>query len=92
MAKGRSQQISFRADDELASKIQAASKVEEIPVADFVRKIFRFAFKEYQTAGSLYALRVRVDAAAEAKRQVALEDELRGKKSESAPKKNRKAS
>ena len=92
MARGKSRQISFREKEDLAAKVQAAAKIEDLDLADFVRKIFRFAFKEYQTAGSLYALRARVEAAEGAKRQVALEDELREKRQPTGVKKNRKAS
>jgi hypothetical protein len=55
--KKHTRQISFRADPELAGKVEAAAAFEELALADFVRKIFRFAFKEYETAGSLHALR-----------------------------------
>jgi hypothetical protein len=92
MARGKSRQISFREKEDLAAKVLEAAKVEDLDLADFVRKIFRFAFKEYQTAGSLYALRVRVEAAEGAKNQIAIEDELRRKKPPGGIKKNRKAS
>lgn len=86
MARGKSRQISFREKEELAAKVQAAAKVEDLSDADFVRKLFRIAFKEYETAGSLYALRVRVEAAEEAKRQVKIEHDARGKKPKGRPK------
>jgi len=98
MPRGKSRQISFREKEELAREIADAAKVEDRDLADFVRRLVRLVFREYKIAGSLHALRVRVDAAEEAKRQVALErrlqeklkEENRGKSEE--PKKKRKAS
>jgi hypothetical protein len=95
MHRGSSRQISFREKEELAKKIVEAAKVEDRDLADFVRKLVRLAFREYETAGSLHAMRVRVDAAEEAKRQVEIESRVlnegkRGKSEET--KKKRKAS
>jgi hypothetical protein len=73
MSKGKSVQVSFREKVEAVLRIDAAAKVEDLDRADFVRKVFRYGFREYETAGSLYAMRARVDAAEEAKRQVAIE-------------------
>jgi hypothetical protein len=83
MPRGKSRQISFREKEELAARIYEAAQHEDLELADFVRKVFRYAFKEYQVAGSLYALRARVEAAEEAKRQVALEKKLAKGKSKS---------
>lgn len=55
--KLKSRQISFRVEGELAKKIEEAATFEELRTADFVRKVFKFAFREYETAGSLHALR-----------------------------------
>lgn len=62
MPKGKlapSRQVSFRIDPELAKRIEDAAAFEELSVADFARKLFRRAFAEYQTAGSLHALRAK---------------------------------
>ena len=61
-------QISFRVDDELNDQMAKAADVEELAVADFVRKVFKWAFAEYQKAGSLYTLRQHIVA-----RQVKIE-------------------
>jgi hypothetical protein len=98
MSRGKSVQVSFREKLEAVLTIDEYAKVEDLGRADFVRKVFRYGLKEYETAGSLYAMRMRVDAAAEAKRQVALDRRLQEKhraevraKSEET-KKKRKAS
>jgi hypothetical protein len=98
MSRGKSVQVSFREKVEAVLRIDDYAKVEDLGRADFVRKVFRYGLKEYETAGSLHAMRLRVDIAAEAKRQVALERAVQKKldlekrrKSEGA-KKKRKAS
>lgn len=57
MAKRPSRQVSFRIDPDVAKKIDEAAAFEELSVADFARKIFKRAFADYETAGSLHALR-----------------------------------
>ncbi len=59
VARKHSKQISFRAEAELAARVEAAAAFEELALADFVRKIFRVAMKEYDDAGSLHALRAK---------------------------------
>ena len=59
VVRKHSKQISFRADPELANRIEAAAAFEELALADFVRKIFRVAMMEYDEAGSLHALRAK---------------------------------
>ncbi len=56
MPKG-SRQVSFRIDRDLGKKIDEAAAFEELAVADFTRKLFKRAFQDYETAGSLHALR-----------------------------------
>lgn len=95
MVRGKSRQISFREKEELAAVIADLAKDEDRDLADFVRRLVRLAVKEYRIAGSLRAMRVRVDAAEEAKRQVEIERRVlnegkRGKSEET--KKKRKAS
>lgn len=68
---GRSRQISFRVDDDLAEKIGVAAVGEELATADFVRKVFRYGFREYEKVGSLHDLRSEVGD--KAKRQVGME-------------------
>ncbi len=50
-------QVAFREEPETMKLVAAAALREEIPVADFVRKLFRFAWHHYQEVGSLHALR-----------------------------------
>jgi hypothetical protein len=57
MTKRPSRQMSFRIEPELAKKVEEAAAFEELKVADFTRKLFRRAFEDYETAGSLHALR-----------------------------------
>jgi hypothetical protein len=54
-AKGM--QVSFREEEEFAERVRHAAELEELSFADFVRKVFRHGFMEYQRAGSLFALR-----------------------------------
>jgi len=60
MTTRRTQQVSFRAKRPEYDHIAEAAKVEELTVADFVRKLVRLVLKEYEVEGSLHALRVRV--------------------------------
>jgi hypothetical protein len=64
-------QLSFRVEDEFTNQVEAAAKAEDLAVADFVRKVFRWGFAEYQRAGSLHTLRSHV-----VERQVAIEKEV----------------
>jgi hypothetical protein len=73
MARGKSRQISFREKEVLAGRIEAAARAEDLALADFVRKVFRYGFRQYETAGSLFAFRSKVEAAEEGKRLVELE-------------------
>jgi len=94
MARGKSRQISFREKEALAARIESAAKAEDLALADFVRKIFRSGFRLFETVGSLLALRLRVEAAEEAKRQVDLERDASEKHRDTSEgvKKKRKAS
>lgn len=76
MRKGQSRQISFRIEEEIAARVEAAATVEDLALADFVRKVFRVAFSQYETAGSLHAMRQGAEAGELAKRQVALEKKV----------------
>lgn len=67
----KNKQISFRVDDDLATRVDDAAEREELPVADFVRKIFRMGFERYEMLGSLHALRDGASGAV--KRQTAIE-------------------
>jgi hypothetical protein len=55
----KTRQISFRAEVPLAEEIETAAKFEERSVADFVRIIFRYTWRDYKAAGSLAVLRAR---------------------------------
>jgi hypothetical protein len=92
MARGKSRQISFREKEALAARIESAAKAEDLALADFVRKIFRYGFRQYETAGSLFAFRAGVEAAEEAKRLVELERVASEKYRDTGTKKKRKAS
>jgi hypothetical protein len=92
MARGKSRQISFREKEALSELIEQAAKKEDLALADFVRKVFRYGFREYETAGSLYALRVRIEAAEEAKRLVKLERRMKKPDASVGTRKKRKAS
>jgi hypothetical protein len=66
-------QVSFREEEELVAKVLEAANREELPVADFVRKLFRLAFRRYQDAGSLYSLRKLESPTDAAARQAEIE-------------------
>lgn len=66
-----SRQLSFREEEHTAAQVVEAAEQEELPVADFIRKLFRFAFRRYQEAGSLHALRVDARRRLNARRGVA---------------------
>lgn len=57
MKRLKTRQLSFRAELELFEKVEAAAQFEDLSTADFVRKIFRRAYREYEAAGSLHVLR-----------------------------------
>lgn len=50
-------QISFRIEDGLNERVEAAAVNEDLAVADFVRKVFKLGFALYEQAGSLHVLR-----------------------------------
>lgn len=72
----QTRQLSFREDEALVARIEAAAVVEDLSVADFVRKVFRFGFRSYELSGSLYALRTRLEIYEKAQTQVELEREV----------------
>jgi hypothetical protein len=57
--KAGTRQLSFRDEDATVEYILAAAEFEEIPVADFIRKLCRYGLRQYRKAGSLYALRAK---------------------------------
>jgi hypothetical protein len=50
-------QLSFRVEVDFSDEVEAAAAGEELAVADFVRKVFKWAFAEYKKAGTLQNLR-----------------------------------
>lgn len=58
-SRGKSKQISFREKVDAADRIERAAAAEDMLVADFVRRLVRYAMKEYEAAGSLHALRTK---------------------------------
>jgi hypothetical protein len=53
----KTKQISFKVEDSAARRIESAAELEDIPLADFVRKIFAWGFDQYESVGSLRGLR-----------------------------------
>jgi hypothetical protein len=50
-------QISFRIEDEAARAIQEAADLEDLTLADFVRRVFQYGFFRYQqTEGGIFPL------------------------------------
>jgi DNA-binding PadR family transcriptional regulator len=41
-------QVSFRVEDDLARAIQEAADLEEMTLADFVRRVFGYGFHKYR--------------------------------------------
>ncbi|HEV1992473.1 MAG TPA: hypothetical protein VGR34_06380 [Candidatus Dormibacteraeota bacterium] len=56
----KTKQISFKVEDALGQRIEAVAEAEDIPVADFVRKIFLWGLDQYEAIGSIRALRFMV--------------------------------
>jgi hypothetical protein len=52
-------QLSFRVEEDFSDAVEAAASTEDLAVADFVRKLFKLAFAEYQQIGSLHAMRAK---------------------------------
>lgn len=50
-------QFAFRIEFETGERLKAGAESEEIAVADFIRKLLRYALQQYEAAGSLHALR-----------------------------------
>jgi hypothetical protein len=90
MTQSKPKQISFRADSDMGAQVDAAAEREELSVADFVRKIFRFGFREYQGAGSLHALKLRTDAMEAGKKQAETERRVVGRMSKAGGKSKRR--
>lgn len=47
----KTRQISFKVEDSLADRIEAAAEGDDIPVADFVRKVFLWGLDQYEAVG-----------------------------------------
>jgi len=48
----KSRQVSFKVEDALGDRIEAAAEQEELPVADFVRKVFLWGLDQYDEVGA----------------------------------------
>jgi hypothetical protein len=57
MGETRTDQLSFRVDQTLMNRLDKAAVTEDLKRADLARKIFAWAWKQYEQAGSLHALR-----------------------------------
>jgi hypothetical protein len=53
----KSEQISFKVDEKMRSRLRDAAIAEDLKTADFTRKIARWGIEQYERAGSLHALR-----------------------------------
>lgn len=53
----KDKQVSFRVDAAMYGKIEDAAAEEELSVADFCRKLFRWSFEQYEGEGNLHTLR-----------------------------------
>jgi hypothetical protein len=83
-AQAKGTQVSFREDQEFADRVRQWAELEELSFADFVRKVFHVGLREYEKAGSLYALKTE-------ERQAMLERQAALAKSLGAPAHERKA-
>jgi hypothetical protein len=54
----KSKQVSFKVTAAVAQSIEAASRLEDLPLADFVRKVLLWACGQYEAVGSLRMLRL----------------------------------
>ena len=61
--KTKEKQISFKVEDELAKEIERAADREDLKVADFVRKVFKYGMFKYRTAGRLWHLQAEQEQA-----------------------------
>ena len=57
MGEAKTHQISFRADDQLNERLRKGAEWEDDTVADFARKLTRWALNHYEIGGSFTALR-----------------------------------
>jgi hypothetical protein len=81
-------QISFRDEQDTVDYIHASAEYEEIPVAAFIRKLCRYALRQYRKAGSLHALRVKEreeDGYIDSREQAARDAQVLEKLSPEAP-------
>jgi hypothetical protein len=53
----KEKQLSFRAEPDLARQLEAWAVKEDLPTADFIRKLLRISAGLYHRHGSLHALR-----------------------------------
>jgi len=58
MGTAKDKQVSFKVDQPLYDRIEAAASAEDLPSADFVRKLFVWSLEQYDAAGSVRTLRL----------------------------------
>ncbi len=57
MRTTKSRQVSFKVEAAVGQNIEAASRLEDLPLADFVRKVFLWGLWQFEAVGSLHTLR-----------------------------------
>jgi sulfur relay (sulfurtransferase) DsrC/TusE family protein len=53
----KSEQVSFKVTAAVAQNIEKALREEDLPLADFVRKVFLWGLEQFEVVGSLRTLR-----------------------------------
>jgi hypothetical protein len=77
----KEKQLSFKVEDELAKEVEAAADREDLRVADFVRKVFKYGFFKYRAAGRLWHLQAEQEqAVAERQAEIAKREAGTGKR------------
>ena len=59
----KEKQLSFKVEDELAKEVEQAADREDLRVADFVRKVFKYGMFRYRAAGRLWHLQAEQEQA-----------------------------
>jgi hypothetical protein len=54
----KSKQVSFKVEAAIGQYIEAVSRSEDLPLADFVRKVFLWGLGQFEAVGSMRALRL----------------------------------
>jgi hypothetical protein len=59
----KEKQLSFKVTDELAKEVDQLADREDLRVADFVRKVFKYGMFKYRAAGRLWPLQQEMEEA-----------------------------